>query len=173
MAASIVKQLAELQKLDLKELQSEYQRVFKRPTRSRNRKQLFSQIAKKIQGDQAGQKSEDAPIKPTLTVGYSPKKKAKKAAGSKAKPQAKGKKGGASKQRFRQPGQRDKRLPKPGTDLVREWHGKKYVVRILGDGFQYDSKPFRSLSGVAKHITGQIVNGFAWLKVIPRDGKKR
>jgi hypothetical protein len=183
MEASATTQISRLQKMGLEELRAEYEKVFGKPSKSRNRKQLFSQIAKQMQAERAGQTTETA-AKPTLTVKFERQKKTRKpaqkkatgrakksATGKKAKPQTKGKKGG-TKRRFRDPGQRDPRLPKPGTDLVREWHGKKYVVRVLESGFEYDSKPFRSLSAVAKHICGQIVNGFAWFNLTGTGSKK-
>jgi len=159
--------ISDLQKMSLEQLREAYEKAFGKPTKSRDRKQLFSRIAKKIQADRAGQKSEDAPVKPTLKVKFTPKRTAKAAGGKKKKAAAK------KTTRTRAIGQRDPRLPKVGTTITREWHGKKYLVRVLDRGFEYDSKPFRSLSGVAKAISGQIVNGFAWFKLIPREGKKR
>ena len=41
--------ISDLQKMGLKELRSEYERVFGKPTKSRNRKQLFAQISRKLQ----------------------------------------------------------------------------------------------------------------------------
>jgi hypothetical protein len=44
--------------------------------------------------------------------------------------------------------------------LVREWNGKKYNVAILGkDLFQYDGRIYKSLSAVAKEITGAHWSG--------------
>ena len=44
--------------------------------------------------------------------------------------------------------------PPPGTRLVREWHGRVYTVETLDTGFACDGRRFRSLSEVARHITG-------------------
>ena len=49
--------------------------------------------------------------------------------------------------------------PAPGTRLVREWHGKRHEVVVVSGGFDYQGKIFKSLSGVAKAITGQHWNG--------------
>jgi hypothetical protein len=43
---------------------------------------------------------------------------------------------------------------KPGTRLLREWHGVTYEVIIMGDGVQCNGKRYRSLSEVARDITG-------------------
>ncbi|MEM9965981.1 MAG: DUF2924 domain-containing protein [Asticcacaulis sp.] len=42
----------------------------------------------------------------------------------------------------------------PGTRLVREWHGRIYEVQILADGVQLNGRTYRSLSDVARAITG-------------------
>ena len=43
---------------------------------------------------------------------------------------------------------------RPGTHLVREWNGRSYQVEVLESGFQMDGKQYRSLSVVARKITG-------------------
>ncbi len=47
----------------------------------------------------------------------------------------------------------------PGTKLVRDWHGTGHTVTVLGDGFDYDGRHWRSLSAIAKAITGVKWNG--------------
>ena len=46
-----------------------------------------------------------------------------------------------------------------GTVLMREWHGKKHQVTVLEDGFLYRSRRFRSLSQIARLITGARWSG--------------
>jgi hypothetical protein len=48
---------------------------------------------------------------------------------------------------------------KPGTRLLREWHGVTYEVTILEDGVQCNGKCYRSLSEVARAITGTRWSG--------------
>ena len=43
---------------------------------------------------------------------------------------------------------------RPGTHLVREWNGRTYQVEVLDDGFWLDGKNYRSLSAIARKITG-------------------
>src|SRR4051812_13286396 len=43
---------------------------------------------------------------------------------------------------------------KPGTRLVREWHGRAHAVIVLEDGFDYQGERYRSLSRIATLITG-------------------
>ncbi|MEM6609735.1 MAG: DUF2924 domain-containing protein [Pseudomonadota bacterium] len=47
----------------------------------------------------------------------------------------------------------------PGAQLVREWNGRVYRVRVIRDGYDLDDRSFRSLRAVAKHITGAEWNG--------------
>jgi len=43
---------------------------------------------------------------------------------------------------------------KAGTGIVREWHGVTHRVTVLDDGFDFAGERFRSLSQVARKITG-------------------
>lgn len=47
----------------------------------------------------------------------------------------------------------------PGTRLVRDWHGVGHTVTVLDNGFEYDGKLWRSLTAIAKAITGTHWNG--------------
>jgi DUF2924 family protein len=46
-----------------------------------------------------------------------------------------------------------------GTVLIREWHGTKHQVTVLNDGFLFRTKRFRSLSQIARAITGSRWSG--------------
>lgn len=46
-----------------------------------------------------------------------------------------------------------------GTRLVRDWHGVGHTVTVLENGFAYDGKEWRSLTAIAKAITGSHWNG--------------
>ena len=48
---------------------------------------------------------------------------------------------------------------RPGTKLLRAWHGTTYRVSVLIDGFEYDGKTFGSLSEIANRITGAHWSG--------------
>ena len=49
--------------------------------------------------------------------------------------------------------------PKPGTRLVREWHGVTHTVLVHADGVEWRDKRYRSLSVVAREITGAHWSG--------------
>jgi len=48
---------------------------------------------------------------------------------------------------------------KPGVKLIREWHGKAHTVVVLEDGFEWRGKQWRSLSVIARTITGMHWSG--------------
>jgi hypothetical protein len=50
-------------------------------------------------------------------------------------------------------------LPRRGTILVREWQGTTHRVTVAGDGFLWNGRTYRSLSGIARTITGTNWNG--------------
>ena len=53
----------------------------------------------------------------------------------------------------------------PGTKICREWNGVMYEVEILKDCFEYQSQKFKSLSSIAKRITGTKWNGPKFFKL--------
>ena len=65
----------------------------------------------------------------------------------------------------------DERIPPPGTVLTRVYRGQAYHVVVRDDGFEYDGQIFRSLSAIAKLITGSHWNGLLFFKIT--DPKRR
>ena len=65
---------------------------------------------------------------------------------------------------------------KPGTVLVRQWKGRPQEVRVLEHGFAHQGKQYRSLSEIARAITGTRWNGplfFGLKKVAPNSRGRR
>ena len=56
---------------------------------------------------------------------------------------------------------RDPGRPIAGTRLVREWKGVEHQVTIRAHDFEYNGRPYKSLSAVAREIAGTRWNG--WL----------
>lgn len=54
----------------------------------------------------------------------------------------------------------DPRNPVIGTRLLREWAGVEHTVTIAKDGFDWQGQRFKSLSAVARAITGTQWNGY-------------
>jgi len=48
---------------------------------------------------------------------------------------------------------------KPGTRLLREWQGRSHEVLVLNDGFSWQATHYRSLSAIARKITGTAWSG--------------
>jgi hypothetical protein len=54
----------------------------------------------------------------------------------------------------------DPRNPVVGTKLIREWDGVEHTVTVLKDGFDWKGCRFKSLSAVAREISGTRWNGY-------------
>lgn len=61
-------------------------------------------------------------------------------------------------------------LPVVGTSLVREWNDQRVEVTVVDGGYQWDGRFFRSLSAVAREVTGTNWNGPAFFGL--RNKKK-
>lgn len=70
------------------------------------------------------------------------------------------------------PGKRRIERPLAGTRLVREWQGVEHHVTTLVDGFEWQGRRFKSLSAVAKAITGTQWNGPAFFGLRRSKDKK-
>lgn len=47
----------------------------------------------------------------------------------------------------------------PGTRLVREWNGQIISVEVIENGFSYSDQTWRSLTEIARHVTGAHWSG--------------
>ncbi len=54
----------------------------------------------------------------------------------------------------------DPRNPVVGTKLIREWDGIAHTVTVLKEGFEWGGKRYKSLSAVAREISGTRWNGY-------------
>ena len=54
----------------------------------------------------------------------------------------------------------DSRNPVIGTRLLREWDGVEHTVTVMKEGFDWQGRKFKSLSAVARSITGTQWNGY-------------
>ena len=57
---------------------------------------------------------------------------------------------------------RTERVPIAGTRLIREWQGMEHCVTVRDDDFEFQGRPYRSLSAVAREITGVRWNGWVF-----------
>ena len=54
----------------------------------------------------------------------------------------------------------DNRLPAPGSIVTRTYRGKTIEVKVLGNGFEYEGKVFKSISRVAMTIVKRQISGY-------------
>ncbi len=52
--------------------------------------------------------------------------------------------------------------PIVGTRLIREWQGVEQIVTVTADGFDWQGRPYKSLSAIARAITGTRWNGWVF-----------
>ena len=52
--------------------------------------------------------------------------------------------------------------PIAGTRLIREYQGVEHCVTVLTDGYEYEGRPYQSLSAIARAITGTRWNGWTF-----------
>ena len=50
--------------------------------------------------------------------------------------------------------------PIVGTRLIREWQGVEHTVTVTQDGFEWQGRPYQSLSAIARAVTGSRWNGW-------------
>ena len=60
---------------------------------------------------------------------------------------------------------RDQRLPIPGTVITKEYKGIAVEVKVLEKGFEYNGKTYKSLTAIAKEITGCHWNGYLFFNM--------
>jgi hypothetical protein len=153
MSTSLLKQIADLERRSLAELQDRWRQLCGTEPPRYNREFMVRRLAYRLQElahgglrhetrDQMNQLLEDAGYNELggLTAG--------------AGPQA----------------HRDQ--PMPGTRLIREWDGRRYEVTAVDGGFEFEGRRYRSLSAIAKAITGTHWNGRAFFG-LPRRGTRR
>lgn len=52
--------------------------------------------------------------------------------------------------------------PIAGTRLIREWQGVEHLVTVTSTGFEWQGRPYKSLSAIARAITGTRWNGWVF-----------
>ena len=68
-------------------------------------------------------------------------------------------------------GMRSDNRPIAGTRLMREWQGVEHCATVLADGYEYDGRPYKSLSAIARSITGTRWNGLVFFGLKSQRGR--
>ncbi|MHB0960438.1 MAG: DUF2924 domain-containing protein [Pirellulaceae bacterium] len=151
MKTSVQMQLAKLAEMSTGELAQRYTELFGEPTRTRHKAYLIRKIAWRLQALAEGDLSERA------------KRRAAELANDAdvrlTSPRVKGEQSGVPAM-LHVAGATDPRLPAPGGAIVRQYKGRAVRVLVTEDGFEFDGERYRSLSAVAKAISGSHCNGF-------------
>ena len=152
--ADITGQLAALREMTVGQLREKYREVFSEPSRSRNKDYLRKKIAWQIQANAEGGLSPRALAKieelgPLAPVRW-------------RHPLGKVDLGGPPPEQpsATEAPSRDPRLPAPGATITRSFNGEEHRVLVLDKGFEYQGSRYRSLSKIAKEISGTNWNGF-------------
>ena len=64
-----------------------------------------------------------------------------------------------------------RRQLKPGTVLVRDYHGQRYTVTVVPDGFNWQGTTYASLSAIARAITGTAWSGPRFFALARGNGR--
>jgi hypothetical protein len=157
MFVNVAKELAALRKLTMRELRQRYSELFDAATNCNNRQWLVKRLIWRLQALAEGDLSERA------------KRRAAELANdadlrlSPPKPKEASTQESIRIAMVLVPA--GERLPPPGSMICRRYRGEDHIVTVLSDGFEYRGDRFRSLSAVAKTITSQHVNGFAFFRL--------
>jgi hypothetical protein len=60
----------------------------------------------------------------------------------------------------------DPRLPMTGSTISRDYRGCRISVEVRENGFEFDGKIYKSLSSIAREVTGTR-NGFLFFGLVP------
>jgi hypothetical protein len=151
MKLNLSRELATIEKMTVGQLQQRYTDLFGETVRSRHKQYLIRRIAWRLQANAEGGLSEQAlrraeELANSADVRVTPPK---------------GRISGSPAARVESPaGPSDPRLPPIGAEITRKYKGRTLTVTVYADGFEYEGDRYRSLTAVAKAITGSHINGF-------------
>lgn len=159
MSLDIDQEVAVMEEMTVNELRAKFAAVFGESTNGRNKRWLIRRIAWRLQANEFGglsQRAKDraAELVNVADVRVTPPKdsKLKRPAVTTTKTKT-----------IKSP--TDPRLPPAGTSIIRTYKGKSLEVRVLDDGLEYEETRYKSLSAVAKAITGSHCNGYRFFRL--------
>lgn len=164
METSLEQQLAALQQQSTGELRRKYFDLSGDATNTRNRTWLIRRIAWLIQAQETGGLSERARERAEELACDADLRVNAPALAQGAKIHVELPTAATIPQDF------DSRLPIPGSLLYREYKGRVHQVLVQANGFEMEGVIYKSLSAVAKQITGSHCNGFHFFR-LTKGGK--
>jgi hypothetical protein len=163
MDSNVIAAIEELQDLKVAALKTRYRELFGEESKSSNKQFLFRRVAWRLQANGEGDLSERARHR-AAEIADDRDLRVRAPKEFVTRPDS----GSRSFDRTRPP--EDWRLPGPGTILTRRLGDKQIVVKILKDGFEYESRRYRSLSAIAREVTGTRWNGLLFFGLAERRG---
>ena len=161
MDPNVIAAIEELQGLKVAALKKRYRELFGEESKSSNKQFLFRRIAWRMQADHEGDLSERARRRAAeIADERDLRVRAPKAFLAQPNPTS------WSVDRTRAP--KDGRLPGAGAILTRRVGDRQIVVKVLTDGFEYQSRHYRSLSAIAREATGTRWNGLLFFGLTER-----
>ena len=159
MSYQVQRELAVLESMTATQLRGRYRELFGEDSRTGNRQWLFRRCAWRVQALAEGDLAERiARIREqSLRVANDADIRTMAPRISEPNPVAPCQ---ITKMVIRQRG----RLPPTGTVLERPFKGNTHVVKVLGDGFEYENRIYKSLTAVAHAISGSHWNGFHFFR---------
>jgi hypothetical protein len=157
MQLNIGKEVAAMRRMTMRELRDRYAKVFGDGTNAANRVWLIRRIAWRLQAHAEGDLSERArrraaELADEADLRMSPPPEPTVPAPERTVSDV-------------LPLRADNRLPPAGTVITRAYKGENLQVKVLDDGFEFEGETFKSLSAVARKITGQHMNGFLFFRL--------
>ena len=161
MALNIGKEITVLKRMTVPELRRKYAQVFGEDTTSRHKEYLIRRIVWRLQVNQEGGLSERAKRRARdLATGSDVRLTAPRPC-----PVAPSGETATASVEFPQ----DDRLPMPGAIITRRYKNRTVEVRVLPRGFEYEGEVYRTLSAVAKKVTGTHWNGYGFFRLGQRE----
>ena len=150
MPPNLACEIAALPRLRVAELRAQFATIFGEPTPSHNKVWLVRRIAWRLQAQAEGDLSQRARQRAAALVADADVRlSAPPAQATTATPE--------HPPNLRLPS--DDRLPRPGTILTRRYKGRTLQVEVLDHDFAFEGQVYRSLSAVAKAVTGSHCSG--------------
>ncbi len=158
MQTNVGKEVAALQRMTIKQLRQSYAEVFGDQTVANNKAWLVKRIGWRLQAAAEGGLSQRARARAAelandADLRLTPPKPKPVPPPQPERTQTAELRGG------------DQRLPMPGTLLTRVYKGRALQVKVLPNGFEFEGEIHKSLSAVAKAITGQHCNGYLFFRL--------
>jgi hypothetical protein len=161
MDRAVIATIEELPQLKVAALQKRYRELFGEESKSSNKQFLFRRIAFRLQANAEGDLSERARRR-ALEIADDRDLRVRAPKEFVALPKT----GSVGVDRTRPP--KDYRLPAPGALLTRRVGDRQIVVKVLRDGFEFESRRYRSLSAIAREVTGTRWNGLLFFGLAER-----